>query len=124
MTYVRFNKPDRSFNNLMDDLFTQVPSLLGNDLFPNRVAPVNIRETEKDFVLELVAPGLEKQDFRINLDNNTLTISVEKKEEARQEYEMQIRTEYRQQAFSRSFTVDEKIDTENIAATYTNGVLT
>ena len=75
-------------------------------------------------MLELVAPGFQKEDFKINLDNNTLTISAEKKEETENQNEKFIRKEYKQQSFSRSFTIDENIDAGNISAKYVNGVLT
>jgi HSP20 family protein len=126
MTLVRFNnKPAKSFNNLVDDFFYGMPSMLGNEFFPVKSSvPVNIRETANDFQMELVAPGFEKDDFKVNLDNNTLTVSAEAKAETENKDEKQIRKEYRFQSFSRSFTVDEKIDATNIVAKYTNGVLT
>ena len=129
MTHVMINKPvQRSFNNLMDDFLNQVPSLFRDEFItPNlkHQVPVNIRETETDYVLELVAPGLEKEDFRISLDKNLLTISAEKSAENEETKEGKlIRKEYRFQSFKRSFTLDEKIEAGNIAAKYLNGVLT
>jgi HSP20 family protein len=128
MTLVRFNnKPaTKTFNNLVDDFFTTMPSIFRDDFSANLKSsvPVNIKETETYYELEMVAPGLNKEDFRINLDNNTLTISAEKKSEEKKENEKEIRREYRYQSFSRSFTIDENIDAENIAAKYLNGVLT
>jgi HSP20 family protein len=129
MAIVKFyNRPvNRFFNNFMDASFATVPSILRDDFItPNfsSLTPVNIRETENDYVLELVAPGFQKEDFKINLDNNTLTVSAEKKEETENKNEKFIRKEYKQQSFSRSFTIDEKIDAENISAQYVNGVLT
>lgn len=129
MTLVRFNNRPvaKSFNNLVDDFFTGIPSLLRDDYsgFNGKSSvPVNIKETEQDFVLELFAPGLAKEDFKINLDNNLLTISAEHKSEAENANEKTITKEYRYQSFSRSFNLDEKIDAANIAAKYLNGVLT
>lgn len=128
MTLVKFhNKPaNRSFNNLMDDFFATVPSILRDDLItPNFTSstPVNSKETEKEYVLELVAPGFQKEDFKISLDNNVLTVSLEKKAEEENRNEKIIRKEYKYQSFSRSFTVNEKIDVEGIVAKYVNGVL-
>jgi HSP20 family protein len=117
----------KSFNNLMDDLFATIPSILRDDFVtpPFRsFTPVNVKETEKDYVLEVVAPGFQKEDFKINLDNNTLTVSVEKKEETENKNEKFIRKEFKQQSFSRSFTIDKNIDAESISAKYVNGVLT
>jgi HSP20 family protein len=129
MTLVKFqNRPlNKSFNNFMDDFFATVPSILHDDFItPNfrSFTPVNIRETENDYVLDVVAPGFQKEDFKINLDNNTLTISAETKDETKNQSEKFIRKEYKQQSFSRSFTIDENIDAESISAKYVNGVLT
>jgi HSP20 family protein len=125
MTVVRYkNRPndDAAFNNLLSDLFPQTPSFYRSE--SKEMAPVNIRETEKEYVLDVVAPGLNKEDFKINLDNNILTISVERKEEAANENEKMVRREFKQAAFKRSFTLDEKVNTEAISAQYVNGVLT
>jgi HSP20 family protein len=129
MTLVKLqNKPiTKSFNNFMDDFFATVPSILRDDFItPNFRAftPVNIKETENEYVLEVVAPGFQKDDFKVNLDNNTLTVSADKKEEAEKQNEKFIRKEFKYQSFKRSFTIDENIDAENIVAKYLNGVLT
>ena len=129
MTLVQYKnlKPaNKSFNNLVDDFFNGWPSILRDDagLNINQTVPVNIKETENGYLLELVAPGMQKEDFRINLDNNLLTVSVEKKAETVNNSEKSISREYKFNSFKRSFTIDEKIDAENINATYLNGVLT
>jgi HSP20 family protein len=147
MTNVKFNrKPfEGTFNNLVDDLFTELPALFKTE-FNNSVrkgfVPVNVKETEKSYQLEVVAPGFEKTDFMINLDQDLLTISAEKKNIAKEDcfgsasqevkedsfgsasQEKQIRREYSFSSFKRSFTLDEKIDATNIEASYINGVLT
>jgi HSP20 family protein len=129
MTLVQFqNRPaHKSFNNFMDDFFATVPSIFRDDFItPNfrSFTPVNIKETENEYVLEVVAPGFQKEDFNIHLDNNTLTVSAEKKEEKENKNEQFIRREYKQRSFKRSFTVDENINAENIVAKFINGVLT
>jgi HSP20 family protein len=127
MTQLRFkNHPaHRSFNNLVDHLFNDYPSMYRASEDFKQVTPVNVKESENGYILEVVAPGLNKEDFRIDLDKQTLTISAEKKKaEAEDKSNRNIRTEYKFQSFKRSFIVDEKIDTENISAQYVNGVLT
>ena len=129
MTNVKFNrKPfEGTFNNLVDDLFFELPALFKNEFNNGErkgFIPVNVKETEKTYQLEVVAPGFEKTDFIVNLDQNLLTISAEKKEEVSQENEKQIRREYSFRSFKRSFTLDEKIDATNIEASYINGLLT
>ena len=129
MTNVKFNrKPfEGTFNTFVDDLFTELPELFKTE-FNNSdrkgFVPVNVKETEKTYQLDVVAPGFEKTDFIINLDQNLLTISAEKKNEVNQETDKQIRREYSFRSFKRSFTLDEKIDATNIDASYINGVLT
>lgn len=125
MTVVRLkNRPNgsASFNNLLSDVFPQFPSMYKEDL--RQAAPVNIRETEKEYLLDVVAPGLNKEDFKISLENHLLTIAVEKDEETVNQSEKHIRREYGFQAFKRSFTLDEKINADGISAQYVNGVLT
>ena len=129
MTHAKFDrKPfEGTFNNLVDDLFFELPVFIKNE-FNNgnrkTFIPVNVKETEKTYQLEVVAPGFEKTDFIINLDQDLLTISAEKKDEVKNENEKQIRREYNNRSFKRSFTLDEKIDATNIEASYINGVLT
>jgi HSP20 family protein len=129
MTLVQYkNRPaSASFNNFIDDFFSNRPSLFRNDLTApglKQPVPVNIKENGQEYLLEVVAPGLKKEDFKIKLEQNLLTISAEGKTEAGKENEKQVRREYRFQPFKRSFTVDEKIDAENISAKYVNGILT
>ena len=129
MTNVKFNrKPfEGTFNTFVDDLFTELPALFKTE-FNNSdrkgFVPVNVKETEKTYQLDVVVPGFEKTDFIINLDQNLLTISAEKKNDVNQETDKQIRREYSFRSFKRSFTLDEKIDATNIDASYINGVLT
>jgi len=129
MTLVKLNsRPlQKSFNNLMDDFFATVPSIFRDDFVTptfRSFTPVNVKETENGYVLEVVAPGFQKDDFKINLDNNTLTIFVDKKDETENNNEKFIRKEFKQQSFSRSFTIDENIDADSISAKYVNGILT
>ncbi len=129
MTHVKFNRRpfERSLNSLVDDLFAELPVLFKNDLHQPQwkgYVPVNIVETDKAYNLEVVAPGFEKPDFKVNLDDNVLTISAEKKEASKDENTKPIRREYNYRSFKRSFTIDEKIDAAGIRAEYVNGVLT
>lgn len=132
MTQVKFSpRPfEKSFNNLLDGLFNDLPVIYKNDHHSWKGnVPVNIVENEKDFSIEVVAPGFEKSDFKINVEQDVLTISVEKKEENIQETETaskqkQIRREYSYRSFKRSFTLDDKVNAGNIEAKYNNGVLT
>jgi len=128
MTNVKFNGVpfERTFTSLVDDFFTEVPALLKTEV--NRPAlkghaPVNITENENEYQIEVVAPGYEKTDFKINVEHNLLTISAEKKEEEKAGTGKNIRKEFYLRSFKRTFTIDNKIDTEKIAAKYVNGIL-
>lgn len=129
MTTVKFNRKPIAgpFNSLVDDFFTELPVLFKNDFnnFDRKAfVPVNVKETDKSYLMEVVAPGFKKADFKINLDQDLLTISAEKKDEVKEENDKHIRKEYNYRSFKRSFTLDEKIDATNIEASYINGVLT
>src|SRR5262245_20831096 len=110
MTQVKFNlQPfEKSFNNLMDDLFTEMQVIFKNDFNKSAwkgFAPVNVKEYENTYELEVVAPGFSKEDFKINLENDILTISAEKKTEEKKENGKQVRDEYSFKSFKRSFTI-------------------
>lgn len=87
--------------------------------------PVNIRETGKSYEMEIVAPGLRKEDFHVDLDNGMLNVSFEKKEEQKEEDKNSgyLRNEFKMQSFSRSFRLDETVDENNIQARYADGIL-
>jgi len=125
MTVVRLKNRTNdvaSFNNLLSDVFPQFPSMYRDDV--KQAVPVNIRELEKEYLLDVIAPGLNKEDFRISLEKNLLTITVEKREETVNKAEKNIRREFQLPSFKRSFTVDEKINADEISAQYVNGILT
>ena len=84
---------------------------------------VNILEDEKQFTLELAAPGLKKDNFNINLENNTLTISKEAKEEKEEVKDNYTRKEFVYNSFSRSFRLPKFILAEKIKADYKDGIL-
>jgi len=87
--------------------------------------PVNIRETDKNYELNLVAPGLKKEDFHLDVSDDMLTVSFEHKEENSKENKEQgwLRREYRMQSFNRSFNLDNTVDANKITAEYHDGVL-
>lgn len=117
------------FSALFDDLFNREPFNSDDDTFSpthTTVPSVNISETADDFLVEMAAPGMDKKDFRIELDGNTLSISSEKETSVDKEKEKGkgYRREFSYQSFKRSFTLPkEVVDEENIAAKYENGLL-
>ena len=97
------------------------------DLLPARlggtVPSANISETEKEFFIKLAAPGLLKKDFKIEVENDMLTISAEKEEEKNEKEKGHNKREYSFNSFSRSFTLPENCKAEKIDAKYDDGVL-
>ncbi len=122
MTLVKFNQPStRAFNGLFNDLLQDFsfPQKWETEFKQPRV---NIKETNEYYELELAAPGLNKEDIKINIDKNLLTISYDIKEETEESIKL-IKKEFEKQSFKRTFTLDDKIDSERINAKYNNGIL-
>jgi HSP20 family protein len=84
---------------------------------------VNISEDKDSYQLSLAAPGLQKKDFRIDVEGNLLTISAEKQESKEEKEEKYTRKEYNYSSFSRCFTMPEEVQMDKIEAGYENGVL-
>jgi HSP20 family protein len=93
---------------------------LGNS-FP--IPDANISENDKDYTIELAAPGLEKKDFIVEVQDGVLNISAEKEEEKTEEDKNYKRREFSYDSFSRSFTLPENCVPDKIDAKYENGVL-
>jgi len=123
MTLVKHASP-RVINEWFDEVLKGYPTTWGRDNFTRNAYPVvNIHETNEAYQLELVAAGLNKEDFKIQAENDLLTISFEKKEETAKSDVKVIRREFSHQSFKRSFSLDEKIDVEGIQARYESGIL-
>ncbi len=86
---------------------------------------VNVKETENDFLIEVAAPGMKKEDFNVSYDNGRLTICSEKKNEKEEkEGEKITRKEFSYQSFQRSFSISENVvNAEKISADYKDGIL-
>ena len=122
MTFVTSNyKPARTFNNFFNEILNDFPALAGQNY--NGFPPANIVETADAWHLELNAPGRTKEDFKVNVDNDLLTISYDKKEEVKTEGVKTIRKEFSAQSFKRSFNLDSQVDATNVQAKYENGLL-
>ena len=118
----RFRK--RMFPDFVDDFF-------GNDLISDfftkhtgtETPAVNIIEEKNKFKVEVAAPGLEKEDFKIDLNNNILTVYSEKEKKEEEENEKFMRREFCFTCFKRSFSLPDTVDSEKITASHKNGVL-
>lgn len=87
------------------------------------IPAVNVREKEKEFEIELAAPGLKKSDFKITVENGILSILVEKENEKEVKEENFTRREFSYENFTRSFTLPENVNEENVDAHYEDGIL-
>jgi len=115
-----------SLNNFFDDFITR-------DFFDNNwsnlsatkstIPAVNISETKDDFMVEVAAPGMEKQDFHVELDNDILTISSEKDHSNEQAEQNFTRREFSYMSFKRSFNLPNSVEVNKIKAKYQDGVL-
>lgn len=120
-----------SFGNVVDQVFHNTVSRFLDDGFwgfnglgVNGRVPVNMRETDDRYMLELVAPGLKKENFNLSVSGNLLTVSFEASKEENQDHQKGwIRQEYSLQSFSRTFTLDDTVDIDKIEARYENGIL-
>ena len=128
MTLVKFKnlsnenglKVNPAFGSLYGDMLSNLfPANFGSITTP----AVNIKETNKNYVLELAAPGLKKEDFKISLDKDVLTISFENKNETNETNEKYTRKEFVYNSFERAFTLPEHVEQAKINATYNNGIL-
>jgi HSP20 family protein len=122
MTQVKFNHP---LNAAMNQMMCNTPwkSLLDEMTTPANSPAVNVRETEAGFHLEVAAPGLAKEDFKVKFEEKVLTISVKKeisKEVTEGKY---TRKEFSFHSFDRSFRLPDTVDAEKISAKYENGIL-
>lgn len=126
MTLVKFNNGHKY--NAVNPRFSDVLDSIFNDSFNNgrtvnKVPAVNIAETESEFQVELAAPGLKKEDFKISLDKNVLSVSADKKAEQATDDKKYSKREYSYSSFTRSFTLPESADQSKIGAEYTDGIL-
>jgi HSP20 family protein len=106
------------------------PSIFDDDFFtstgsrPNSLPAVNIREDEKNYILELAVPGMDKKDLKIDIDEDVLTISSEHTNENEEKQDGYTRKEFSYSSFVRSFYIPENVNADNIGANYKDGILT
>jgi HSP20 family protein len=125
MRLTRWNpSSSRNFSSWIDEFFNDaVRETVGNET--GRMKPsVNVKETDEDFQMEIAAPGMDKDDFNLEIEEGLLKLHAEKKEEHEEkEGEKFLRREFSYSSFERSFALPENVDAEKIEANYNNGVL-
>lgn len=127
MTLVKFNADQKRKNGLMPG-FSDVFDSIFNDSFLSdrmvaRVPAVNVSETDSEYQIELAAPGLKKDDFKLKLERDVLSISVEQSQHNQQEERNYTKREYSYSSFVRSFTLPDSADENGVEAKYEEGVL-
>lgn len=123
MSIIRYNPNDyvpATFSSLIDRFFNESLARTGGSVFSPKV---DVMETESAYEVHVAVPGLNKEDFKIEINDNYLTVSGERKlsNEKKDKNFHSIETQYG--SFSRSFTLPENVDGTKINAKYTNGIL-
>ena len=111
-----------SFSNLIDKFFTDGIARSGGSAF-SFVPRVDVIEEDKAFEIHVAVPGMNKDEFKIDLNDNYLTISGERKYSKEKKDNLYRSFETQYGSFSRSFSLPENVDGEKITAQYTNGIL-
>lgn len=119
----RSSMPVNPLGELFENFFNRDMDFLGNGKNALRHPSVNVIETETDYQMEVAAPGMNKSDFNLSLDDNLLTISAETKSESEKTEKNYTRREFSFSNFKRSFHLPDNINTEKIDASYKDGVL-
>ncbi|MBC6111409.1 Hsp20/alpha crystallin family protein [Pedobacter fastidiosus] len=126
MTLVKFN-PEKKNNALLPGFNDIFESVLSDTFFPDRrvsnVPAVNISETSEEYHIELAAPGLKKEDFKVSVDREMLTIATEQSQTDNTQNKVYNRREFSYSAFTRTFALPESGDIEHIRAVYADGIL-
>lgn len=110
-------------DGFLDEFFNRnISNFVGSDAVLNQPA-VNVVETEDSFKLEIAAPGFEKENFSVNIENDFLTISASRETKNEEKNERYTRREFSVASFKRSFKLPKTVNQEAIAAVYENGIL-
>lgn len=108
--------------SVFDDFFNR--DFLSDFFNAERSTPaVNVSEEKDKYIIEVAAPGLNKKDFNVNLEDNMLTISSEKEDSDEEKNKNYMRKEFYFSKFSRSFTLPDNVKAEDIKASHKEGVL-
>jgi HSP20 family protein len=126
MTLVKFN-PEKKNSALLPGFNDIFESVLGDTFFSERrinsVPAVNISESAEEYQIELAAPGLKKEDFKVSVESDILSISTQRSQQSSSSEITYNRREYCYTSFMRSFALPESADAERIQASYTDGIL-
>lgn len=115
----------KTLSNILDDVFNRsISDIVGSD-YAVTTPSVNISENDENFVLDIAAPGLDKNDFNIQVENDQLIISSAKSSDTEEKQEGKwTRKEFNFTSFKRSFHLSDKVNVDKIHAQYHHGILT
>ncbi len=117
----RFATP--RFSNLFDSFFENEFQNVNRKEFFKTPALVNVKDTEAAYIIDVAAPGFNKEEISIKVENNLLTIKAEQKSEEEVKEQKFTRKEFNFTSFNRSFTLPKTVDADKIGAAYQNGIL-
>ncbi len=124
MTLIKFKNEGKEkmpyFSEFFNDMYD---NMLTSDLRRISMPAVNIEESDDQFRLELAVPGLRKEDFKISVEKDVLTVSAERQSEKDEKKKRYTRREFNYVSFSRNFTLPEVVDAGKIIANYDHGVM-
>jgi HSP20 family protein len=126
MTYLKTRShvgPYQPFGGMLDQFFANIDQVHGRDELSRAFPRVNIVENNDAFKLELEAPGYTKDELKLNVENDVMTISAEQEQEDLKEDERFTRHEFSKRSFTRSFRLPELVQLDAITAEHLNGVL-
>ena len=127
MTLVKFKRPRLPWYDTMFSDLLGTDRLLTDDFFMESrrwIPSMNVKETKKTFEIDIAAPGFDKKDLNVSIDNGILEISAEHKQELEKKPKNLTHKKYKSNSFQRSFTLPENVnEKEEIDATYKNGIL-
>lgn len=120
MTLVKVRKPNTVFPSIFDDFWKEWPSTTNTSEW---VPAANIKELDDRYHVELSAPGYKREDIKVSVEDDTLTITGEVKVENEETKENYVKREFRSGNFTRSFNLNGMVDTDKIDAKYVDGIL-
>jgi HSP20 family protein len=124
MALIRYSQPQneifgKRFSDIIDEFFNDAVATRQSAFAPS----IDISETEKQFLIDVELPGVNKDDIEVNLENGRLTISGERKFESEENGKQYHRVESHYGSFTRSFQLPENVDDKSISASYKDGIL-
>lgn len=126
MTLIKHNRPvirrNRTFPRMFDEFFGDMAT--GMKDYASHVPSVNIKEEDERFILEMSAAGYNKEEVKLKVEDDVLTISGEHQKDTEEKGEKYITREFSKGSFKRSFNLNQMVNPDKVKATFDNGILT